>query len=882
MKKWLSAVMALAMILTLALSFPLPASAESLYIRKVVSVVYDDSGSMLADNRYVYANYALQTLCGMLNSEDELYITFMNHGGTQQMDLSTGGIQGAVDSIRTHQNPVNNDGTPFDAVYTAFDILDERSKQDTNPNTQYWLVVIADGAFKEMLGMTVPVAQRWLDEAMRTFVDDPLDNGSYAQVTFLSIGDLTGTNVLQPTEDLARGIYSYNAKNATEIVNVMGQMADRISGRTRLDSSAIRISGNIIEISSAIPLMNIAVLTQNTGATIEKVEYSNETEIPVSRSAAMSRGEDATLRGNAYLIGDTQNVIGAGTYRITFTDNVDANNVSILFEPALEMRMTVTVNGRVITDYSELDDVHEGDVIDISCKIYEMGTDNEVSSSLLPPGTTYNISITEDGQVVQSVDGDQMLLSGYTLRNIGTKIAASMRIPGFNPITFEVSFTPGVYVPPVVYTMTAAFGSDVKSVKFDEIASNQDLTICFTVYADGEPVTDPEIVRGFSPVITASPQGNSGVMTIADDGTIVFTPNSASVVATSTGSFNVDVTCTLSNGVSAGETYTVLISDYRVVPVSPTETVKKTGLFDNQVGVSFYITKDGVQMGKADVENGISILLNDAHSTLKVKTSVAADGTITVVPYSEETKEVTFGTWWFYWSYYFSLSGDDVAVTLSHPYGSAEATIDIVQESVGFQLLNVYLPLTIEVIALALLITWIVLIVIKPRYTASAKLYVGDIKFDKTNSVHVLRNFRVIQLDKFNAIKRGNGRLKFKTKADVVSAGGIQVRADRGGRIFCEMGFPWYKGKVEPEDSNLTGMIKSPADLVELVRKLKKLQIHEITPTNEVKGDYERALAPANPKTGKYIIIPTSSSEVANVDGRKVIKSGKLFIYVNG
>ena len=51
------------------------ASAESLYIRKIVSVVYDDSGSMFGD-KWAYANYAMQTFCGMLNSEDQLYITY--------------------------------------------------------------------------------------------------------------------------------------------------------------------------------------------------------------------------------------------------------------------------------------------------------------------------------------------------------------------------------------------------------------------------------------------------------------------------------------------------------------------------------------------------------------------------------------------------------------------------------------------------------------------------------------------------------------------------------------------------------------------------------------------------------------------------------------
>ena len=75
MKKIISVIFILTIILNMALGLSLSASAESLYIRKIVSVVYDDSGSMEGD-KWANANYAMQTFCGMLNSEDQLYITY--------------------------------------------------------------------------------------------------------------------------------------------------------------------------------------------------------------------------------------------------------------------------------------------------------------------------------------------------------------------------------------------------------------------------------------------------------------------------------------------------------------------------------------------------------------------------------------------------------------------------------------------------------------------------------------------------------------------------------------------------------------------------------------------------------------------------------------
>ena len=72
MKKILSVFVAVTYIIAAAaaLCLPLSVSAESFYIRKIVSVVYDDSGSMEGD-KWAYANYAMQAFCGMLNSEDQ-------------------------------------------------------------------------------------------------------------------------------------------------------------------------------------------------------------------------------------------------------------------------------------------------------------------------------------------------------------------------------------------------------------------------------------------------------------------------------------------------------------------------------------------------------------------------------------------------------------------------------------------------------------------------------------------------------------------------------------------------------------------------------------------------------------------------------------------
>ncbi len=873
MKKLLSVLLTALLVSSMILSLAVGVSAESLYIRKIVSVVYDDSGSM-SGNKWAYANYAMQAFCGMLNSEDQLFITYMHDSQSnwfydpEQIDLSASGIQSSVDSIRNH---TDSGSTPYGAVEIAYEKL--KSVQDSNPNTQYWLVVITDGEFDEFGGMTFSAASDKLTDNFTDYTKAVMPNGTHPQVTFLGIG-----GVAAPHNDPTKGIYTYSASDANGIIGAMSDMADRISGRTRLKDGDIKqLDDKTIQVSSSIPLLNIAVLAQKSQAKITKAVYSNESNIPISRNVSLHYPGYSDLVGGAYLIGDSQSPIGAGTYNITFDRPVSLEDVVILFEPALEMRMTITVNGKQIADYSELDNTMEGDEISVSCKIYEMGTNNEVPPDLLPPGTKYEIIIEENGTVVKNAVGEDMQLSAYTLKNVDTELTAAVTISGFNPISYTTKFTPVEYVPKIVYTIESDFGGDVKSIKLDDIGMNKDLSICFTVLADGVPITDPAAVKALNPAISISPDGNDGMITYSNDGKIVFTPNAGREPSQDVGSYDVDVTCTIDDGTSAKATYTVLLADYQVIPSNATQSVKKTELYDNQVGVSFYITKDGVKLDKAAVEKHISVLLSGEYAEYPYHIAVSPDGTISVTPYTEEAYVLDFWHWLGNWAYYWGLPSDDITVTLDHAFGSANATIDIVEEDLMYQLLNVWLPLFLETAALVTFLTWLIMVITKPRYLAGSMLYIGVIRYNKDNGTHYITEFSPVDLKKFNKIKRGNGRLKFKPTADVVNAG-IQIQADRSGRIICKESFPWFKSRLEPVDTDEP--LRTPAAIAAYIERHRRLEVAEFTTGTKVDKEFESVLTPANPRMLKYIVIPSADNGIGVIDDRRVIRSGKIFIYI--
>lgn len=570
----------------------------------------------------------------MLNSDDQLFITYMSHSqqstnyNPEKIDLSADGIQSSVDSIRKH---TDSGSAPYTAVDTAYNKL--KRVKDSNPNTQYWLVVITDGAFNEHDSMSNNEKKNVLNSNFKKYAEEVMPNGTNPQITFLGIG-----GVVAPDENQDRGIFTYSASNADGIIDAMSKMADRISGRTRLQKDDVKmLDDKTIQVSSSIPLLNIAVFAQGSNAKVTKAAYSNETNIPISRKVSLNYPNYSDLVGGAFLLGDSQSVIGSGTYNITFDQKVDLNDVIILFEPALEMRMTISANGKTISDYSELDSVMKGDKVSISCKIYEMGTDMEIAPYLMPPGTKFEINVSEDGKIVDKVSGKEMLLSDYVLKNIETEITASVVIEGFNPIDYSAKFTPTKYVPKSVYSVISDYGSDVKSVKFDNIATNKDLSICSTVYADGVAITDPNEVKILNHVFSVSPQGNDGDVTYSNDGKIVFIPKTDSLITSNDGSFDVEVKCTLNDGTSATEVYTVLMATYQVVLVDTGKSLKKTELFDNQVSVSFHITKYDVKLDKDAVEKHISVLLNEEYASLKTNVVVATDGTITITPYKRRT-----------------------------------------------------------------------------------------------------------------------------------------------------------------------------------------------------------------------------------------------------
>ena len=221
-----------------------------------------------------------------------------------------------------------------------------------------------------------------------------------------------------------------------------------------------------------------------------------------------------------------------------------------------------------------------------------------------------------------------------------------------------------------------------------------------------------------------------------------------------------------------------------------------------------------------------------------------------------------------------------MTVFLNHTFGSAEATIPVVGESTAYLLLNVFLPMFIELAAVIVLIIWIVLVIRKPRFSESAAIYVGTIRYNQANGTHMIRDFRKVQLNKYNSIKKGNGRLKFKKEADTIVVNGIKIQASYSGRILCHMPFPWYRGKVTPSNSDFSNLT-TPFSVMQHFERKSSLEVNEFVATETIRDDSQRSLSSADAIPCKYIVIP-DSGRTTIISDKKVILSGKIFVYKNG
>lgn len=253
--------------------------AETSYKRKIISVVYDNSGSMEVQSRINYAQYSLQILLSMLGSGDILTISPMNpvsdEEPTIEVKLQDGDCSSKIKEIVNRRSITKaNGGTPFGAVERAVEELEKRGLKkvedagDVEQSDEFWLVILTDGSFDSLS------SQSKLEDAIGKLI------GKYSSLRTIYLG--IGSSAVDLSSGKLATSASFTALKAgekTSFVEKMQTICNIMSGRYALRQDSYTIKGNKVTLDfdkADFPFRTVSVLLQDCAAELRDIKYNGK------------------------------------------------------------------------------------------------------------------------------------------------------------------------------------------------------------------------------------------------------------------------------------------------------------------------------------------------------------------------------------------------------------------------------------------------------------------------------------------------------------------------------------------------------------------------------------------------------------------------------
>ena len=486
------------------------AAATQKKTQKIVSVVYDDSGSMTAniDNenstahptRADYALYAMKMLMSLLNEGDILQIFPMNDTTPIILTLAGDGRQKQISDVVNTGKLSPNGGTPLTSIDRALEGLASAGLKDANnlttqdENKEFWLFILTDGAFSG-----ISSSNSVADTAKQ--INNRI--GVYPSLKTIYFAFSNAAVNLKGSAFETELSTAYKAGNGDELVAGMQKIAGQLSGRYgytdyTFNGDKNATSGDTVVInldSCKFSIKNLSILALKCGATLEWVKYqprgsSTATELSSSSITQkcvieptsipnMAAGFSAVIKGEPYFSG--------GTLTLKFTNKVYKEFLSIFVEPALILSPTFKVandNGgftSVDSDYITGGKVSKGDKLMVGyvCKMADGSTINlkeafnsDVSASVTYAGTTKAIPKGSTETDITLVEGPNNITVTVNVEGVNYKMYTSVNC---NILADQSS-----------YKVVAEHDTDA-------FRSNGEATVAYKVYVDNTEKTPAQL-----------------------------------------------------------------------------------------------------------------------------------------------------------------------------------------------------------------------------------------------------------------------------------------------------------------------------------------------------------------------------------------------------
>lgn len=299
------------------------ANDSSITHKKVVSMVFDDSGSM-AGEKEEYANYALQAMISMLDKSDKLNIVLMSDPkSVNEINLSTSSDK--QQAITTVSKINSTAGTPFEAVNTARDWL-VQEKNIVQGGAEYWFVIVTDGRFDTAVDMS-----KYMKSITNSF------KGLRFNAILVGIGKDVSTTHLESFAKVAN-CTSQKIDTPDKIIPTMFEISSRInSGDDTQVVNATKIGDNQITVDLSIPITKMNIFIQKNNLKVSSIENNKGESIALDTYYISTDSKNAkmceVLTASGYL--------KSGKYTITFDGSINLNEtqIKLFVRPAVRNEM---------------------------------------------------------------------------------------------------------------------------------------------------------------------------------------------------------------------------------------------------------------------------------------------------------------------------------------------------------------------------------------------------------------------------------------------------------------------------------------------------------------------------------------------------------------
>ena len=346
----------------------------SIHKKRVVTLVYDDSGSMrtttdsqgkkIQTDNWKFANYSLQSLIGLLGENDELSVVRMsNPQKINPISLSYLTRQNEIERI-IHWN--ESGSTPFETVLTSIDFM--KSEIQSDPNRDFWFIIVMDGLFNDFEnGTDQEIQQKYqmIEDVLLEFNHFAYEKGVKVNSILVTIESFLSEKDLKQIQKISniwskttRGIH-LTAKSEKEIIDRINEVAALITERDiNTEQSSINLNPSFdrknVSLTSPFPLRRLTILHQSSANqitwNIDKFEVMNQgTEYSSDGPFYMVTPKDPyKLRKDIYgsiahlSSTDKERVIPEGQYIIQFNEtfnNDEQKEFQFIAEAALDFEI---------------------------------------------------------------------------------------------------------------------------------------------------------------------------------------------------------------------------------------------------------------------------------------------------------------------------------------------------------------------------------------------------------------------------------------------------------------------------------------------------------------------------------------------------------------